>query len=326
MINGPSVGGKVGLRLEIFQVVEKNLLPLVVAATALGLVFPATGLLLKPAVGLMLALLMFFVSITFDAGDVRLVLRKPWYQVIALILVYVPMSLAGLLIGRVFFGTGPLAVGQALVGALPTDVSAPLLVLLARGNVALAAVMNAVNTALAPFIVPPLLLLLTGVQFHVPMGPIILELFLIIVVPMAVATWLRTKYPEPISRLDPLYSFGSSIMYLVLLLAVVGSNADQIIDYGWYGVLILLAQLILNLVGYGFGAMAGLLVTTREERIAFLFTVSKKEFSIAAALVFASGLPAEITIPAVFYAVLQMVTSPMAVKLLNYSQDQRPRT
>jgi BASS family bile acid:Na+ symporter len=41
--------------------------------------------------------------------------------------------------------------GQTLLGTLPTDVSSPLLVLMARGNVALAAVFNAVNTVFSPF-------------------------------------------------------------------------------------------------------------------------------------------------------------------------------
>ena len=125
---------------------------------------------------------------------------------------------------------------------------------------------------------------------------------------MLIAITLRTKYLEQVGRMDPVYSFASSVAYLVLLLAVIGPNADQIMRYG-------------------FGAMAGLVVKEREERIAFLFTVSKKEFSIAAALVFASGLPEEVTIPAVFYAVLQMITSPTAVKLLHWrtrKQGQEP--
>ncbi|MBZ4307410.1 hypothetical protein LAN33_24370, partial [Mycobacterium tuberculosis] len=87
-----------------------------------------------------------------------------------------PMSLAGWLTGRIFFGSGHLAAGQALVGMLPTDVSAPLLVLLARGNVALAAVLNAVNTALSPFIIPFLFLWLTGIELTVPVGAVVLEL------------------------------------------------------------------------------------------------------------------------------------------------------
>ncbi|MBU2339757.1 MAG: bile acid:sodium symporter family protein, partial [Alphaproteobacteria bacterium] len=54
----------------------------------------------------------------------------------------------------------------------------------------------------------------------------------------------------------------------------------------------------------------------REEVIAYLFTVSKKEFSIAAAFVAASGLPAEIAVPAAFFAVIQMITSPIAARML----------
>ncbi|HAJ41801.1 MAG TPA: hypothetical protein DCM00_03945, partial [Alcanivorax sp.] len=47
-----------------------------------------------------------------------------------------------------------------------------------------------------------------------------------------------------------------------------------------------------------------------------LFTVSKKEFSIAAAFVAASGLPSEIAIPSAFFAVVQMITSPIAAKII----------
>ena len=45
-----------------------------------------------------------------------------------------------------------------------------------------------------------------------------------------------------------------------------------------------------------------------------LFTTSKKEFSIAAFVVFASGLPPEVAVPSVVFAVVQMVTSPLVAK------------
>lgn len=302
------------------KVLEENLLWFVLGATALGLVLPALGEALYPLVGPLLALLMFLVSLTFDVSDVKGVLKRPSWQVLATFLVYGPMALAGALIGRLFFGSfaaSPLAVGQALVGALPTDVSAPLLVLLGRGNVGLAAVLNAVNTALAPFVVPPLLLLLTGVRFEVPLAELMLELALIILVPLVAGVFLRSRFPRAVSGLDPLYSFGSSLTYLLLLLAVVGPNAGTILDYGLYALVILAAQLALNLTGYALGSSTRFLTGSRETQIAFLFTVSKKEFSIAAAVVVASGLPEEVLIPAVIFAVVQMLTSPLAVRLLN---------
>jgi bile acid:Na+ symporter, BASS family len=307
--------------VERLRVIEQNLLPLVLATLVLGLLVPSLGVALEWAITPLLALLMFLVSLSFNARAVRVVLARPQLQILALFLVYVPMSIAGFLLGRVFFGSSNLGIGQALVGALPTDVSAPLLVLLARGNVALAAVLNAINTALAPFIVPAIFLFLTGVELDVPVGQLMLELFLVIVLPMTFAVWLRTRYPDTVTRFGVLSSSGSSIVYLLLLLAVVGPNAATIMDYGWYAAVIALAAVSLNLLGYAFGSLARLVTTDPQERIAFLFTVSKKEFSIAAFIVVNSGLPSEIVIPAVFFAVIQMITSPIAVRILNRRSD-----
>lgn len=301
---------------KVFAFVESNLLFLTVAMAALGLFASSLGEILATAIGPLLALLMLTVSLTFDALAVKLVFQKPSRQMWALGLVYGPMSLAGWLTGRLFFGPGPLAAGQTLVGTLPTDISAPLLVLLARGNVALAAVLNAVNTLLSPFIVPFLFLFLTGIELQVPVGAVILELTLIVVLPTVVGVYLRTRYKEAVGRHDSLYPGLGSVFYLLLLLAVVGPNAETILGYGWYAIVIALAALTLNLIGYAVGFIAKMFVTDRQELIAYLFTVSKKEFSIAAAFVAASGLPSEIAVPAAFFAVIQMITSPIAAKIL----------
>lgn len=297
-------------------IIESNLIWLVIATAITGLVFPGLGEYLSGAIAPLLALLMLAISLTFDIHAVRLVASRPSRQVWALLLVYGPMSLAGWLTGRLFFGGGPLALGQTLVGTLPTDVSAPLLVLIARGNVALAAVLNAVNTGLSPVVVPALFVALTGVELRVPFADVVTELVLYVLVPTVVGVWLRTRFAEAVGRFDSLYSSGGSIIYLLILLAVVGTNADRIIGYGWYAAVIAGAALTLNLIGYAIGASAKLFTDNTEDLIAFLFTVSKKEFSIAAVFVASSGLPAEIAVPAVFYAVVQMLTSPIAARIL----------
>ena len=302
---------------NLLNFIENNLLFLAIAIAALGLVWSTLGIFLEQYIGLLLAALMFVISLTFDAHAVKLVLRHPNRQLWALFLVYGPMSLAGWLTGRLFFGTGHLANGQTLLGTLPTDVSAPLLVLLARGNVALAAVLNAINTLLAPILVPFLFLLLTGVKLAVPIGSIIFELVLIVVVPTIAGVYLRTRFPKQIMRYDNHYASLGSVFYLCLLLAVVGPNAETIVGYGWYAMVIALAALCLNLIGYALAYTTKFFISDKEELIAYYFIVSKKEFSIAAAFVVASGLPREIAVPAAFFAVIQMITSPLAAKLLS---------
>jgi bile acid:Na+ symporter, BASS family len=290
---------------------------LVLATAALGLVVPATGIALRGAVTPLLALLMLAVSLTFDLETLKGVLRRPGLQVLATTLVYVPMSLVALAIATAVLDTsGPLWLGMVLLGTLPTDVSSPLLVWLARGHVALATVANAINTSLAPLLVPALFLLYTGVELEVPVVALALELALTIVVPTVVGVGLRTWKPAPIHRVEPALSATGSVAYLLLLLAVVGPSADAILDAPGSVAVVAGAALALNGAGYLIALATRPLVPAWEDRVAMLFTVSKKEFSIAAFVVVATGLPPEVALPAAVYAVVQMLTSPVVARRL----------
>ena len=303
-----------GGSIERLRVVENNLLLLVLVTGVVGLVVPRVGQVLCGSVTILLAALMFAVSLTFDVAALRVVLRRPGMQLLATVLVYVPMSLAAVAIATVAFGSGPLWLGMILLGVLPTDVSSPLLVWIGRGNVALATVLNAVNTALAPVLVPLLFLAYTGIELDVPAEALVLELALTVLLPTIAGIGIRTWQPRRIQRIEPALSATGALSYLALLLAVVGPNADAILAAPWSMLLVAVAGLALNLVGYAIALGARPLVAERRDRVAMLFTVSKKEFSIAAVVVFASGLPAEVALPAVIYAVVQMVTSPIVAR------------
>jgi bile acid:Na+ symporter, BASS family len=299
---------------------------LVVATGALGLALPGVGLALTGWVTPLLALLMLAVSLTFDLATLQAVLRRPGVQLLATLLVYGPMSLLAVLIAGAAFGSGPLWLGIVLVGTLPTDVSSPLLVWIARGNVALATVCNAVNTALAPLLVPALFLAYTGVTLDVPVGALIGELALTVLLPTVLGVAVRTWRPGRIRRLEPALSATGSLAYLALLLAVVGPNAQRILDAPGSVLVVAVAALALNTGGYLIALATRRLLPRREDRVAMLFTVSKKEFSIAAFVVFASGLPAEVALPAAVYAVVQMLTSPIVARgLARRSGEAVPR-
>lgn len=264
----------------------------------------------------MLAGLMLCVSLTFDLQTLRSVLSRPWLQVLATVLVYGPMSVAGWLIGMAAFGTAPLGLGFALVGTLPTDVSSPLLVWLGRGNVALATVFNAVNTMLSPVVVPLLFLAYTGIELDVPVSSLVLELGITVLTPTIVGVALRTAMPRRIEPIEPVLSAGASLAYLALLLAVIGPNAAGVLAAPASAVAVAGLALALNATGYAIATLARPLVPSPGDHVAMLFTVSKKEFSIAALVVVASGLPTQVALPAVVYAVVQMLTSPLVARAL----------
>jgi bile acid:Na+ symporter, BASS family len=300
--------------VDRLRVVERNLLALVVAAVVLGLAAPGLGVALSALVTPLLALLMLAVSLTFDLSALRAGLARPGVQTLATILVYGPMSLAAYALGRVAFGAGSLGMGVTLVGVLPTDVSSPLLVYIARGNVALATVLNAVNTALSPLLVPGLFLLYTGVELDVPVAGLALELAAVVLIPTALGVAVRTRFPAPVGGVEPALSASGGLAYVLLVVAVVGPNAERILDAPLTIAGVAAVALALNAVGYLLGAAATPLLPDRGDRVAMLFTVSKKEFSIAVFVVFASGLPADVALPAVVYAVVQMLTSPLVAR------------
>jgi BASS family bile acid:Na+ symporter len=91
---------------RLFNFVESNLVWFVLIVAGVGLIFPESGKYLGSSIAPLLAILMFVISLTFDADDVRIAFRKPSRQFLAMGLVYGPMSIAGFLTGRFFLETG----------------------------------------------------------------------------------------------------------------------------------------------------------------------------------------------------------------------------
>lgn len=164
--------------------------------------------------------------------------------------------------------------------------------------------------------VPALFLLYTGVDLDVPVAPLIGELALTVLVPTIAGVALRTWRPTRLEPAEPALSATASLAYLLLVVAVVGPNAAAILDQPARMLLVAAGALGLNIVGYLLGGAARPLLADRSDRSAMVFTVSKKEFSIAAFVVFASGLPEQVALPAVVYAVVQMLTSPLVARAL----------
>lgn len=303
-------------RLDRLRWIEAHLLPLVLVTAVLGVAVPPAGTAMAGALTPLLALLMLCTSLSFDLADLRRVLRRPGVQALATALVYGPMALIGAGLGLLVFGGSPVGLGLVLVGVLPTDVSSPLMVWIARGDVALATVLNAVNTAVSPLLVPLLFLALTGLALDVPVVALVGELALVVLVPTVLGATLRTWRPGPVERIEPLLSATASLAYLALLLAVVGPNAGVVQAEPVLVAAVAVACLALNAAGYGLAVAAGRRLHGDAERVALLFTVSKKEFTIAAVVVAASDLPVEVALPAAVYAVVQMVTSPLVARRL----------
>lgn len=306
------------IALKVFSWVSEHLLPLVVAVGAMALIFPKPGSVLgSPGwiVTLILAFMVFNVSLTITLEDLGQIRKYPILIGWSALLQFVPMPLFALLLGRMFGHWPEISSGQLLLGALPADVSAPLMVCLAGGNTALAMAMLIVAMALTPLVLPSILAWFGGVVFKIPVTYLMLELIGIIAVPVVLGVMLNYR-SRVVRERDRVWSGMASLCYLLLLFIVVSSNAKEIISLRAVAYILLLTGVALNLFGYGLAYFTRLIFKQQEAFLPMLFLVSSKEFGIASAAVETMRLNTAMVIPSVCYAVIQMISSPIMVKFV----------
>lgn len=303
--------------IRIFSWISNHLLYLVLAVGAFSLFFPGPGSAISWIVVPVLALMVFNVSMTINAEDLVQVKKYPLLIIWSLILQFVAMALFSLVLGKIFFpNLKNMYTGQLLLGGLPADISAPLMVFLAGGNTALATAMLVSAMAVTPFILPNVMTFFGGVSMAIPTSYLAAELIGIIIIPVALGILLN-HYSARVREKKDAWSGVASICYILLLFTVVSSNAKTIIDIKTLAVLILFMEVSLNIFGYGLALLTKMAFKQKKDTfLPLLFIAGTKEFGIASAAADAMKLNQSIVIPSAFYAVVQMISAPILVKVV----------
>jgi len=307
--------------MKILAWIPNHLIYLVLVIGAFSLLFPGPGSLLGWIVTPVLALMVLSVSMTINARDLIQVSRYPFIIIWSVILQFVIMALFSILLGKLFFSHMPdINSGQILLGALPADISAPLMISLVGGNTALGMTMLVTAMVLTPLVLPNILTLFGGITMQVPTVYLEVELVGIIVIPLILGLLLN-HYSAKVREKSDAWPGFASLCYLLLLFVVVSSNAASILSLKEFAVVIILVELSLNLFGYGLACLTKVVFKQAKETfLPLLFITSTKEFGIAPAAVDTMELPHAVVIPSAFYAVVQMISSPVVVKIVKLLQ------
>ena len=188
-------------------------------------------------VGLPLALgiIMFGLGLSLSVADFRRVAEHPKVMVIALScqLLLLPLVCFGIV---TIFDLDPLlAVGMMLLAASPGGTSANLFSHLFRGDVALNVSLTAVNSVISIISLP----LITNIaidyynlddEVGLQFGKVV-EVFAIVLVPVAVGMLVRAKADGWAERMDRPVRIGSAVILAVLVLGIL---LDQREDVGGY--------------------------------------------------------------------------------------------
>ncbi|WP_435063242.1 bile acid:sodium symporter family protein [Halobaculum sp. EA56] len=286
--------------------VDDYLLAWVLGAVAVGLAVPRLAAL-KPLSTPLLAVMIGSVSLTLSPARFRGVRGRPLAAVLA---VQTAMPLAALALARLLGLPPALAAGFVVLGAVTPELVTPTMTELAGGDTALSTVVLVAVGVATLGIVPAATTTLLAGGVAVDAVPIVRQLLVAVVAPMALAVGLRARFPGRIAPHDDLYPSVSGVMVVLVIGIVAADNAALVLSGEGVLLPVVAGAVALNLAGYAAGWLAGsALGFSAGERVASTLCVGMRDFAVAAALLVAAGFPPAATLPAVVFGVVEMTTS-----------------
>ncbi|PWR07369.1 bile acid:sodium symporter [Micromonospora acroterricola] len=267
-------------------------------------------------VGLPIALgiIMLGLGLGLTTADFRRVAQHPRAAVIALVcqVLVLPALCFGLVVA---FDLAPeLAVGMMLLAASPGGTTANLYSHLFGGHVALNITLTAINSVLAVFTLPILVNL--SAAYFLPDGRSIglqfdkvLQVFAIVLVPVAIGMLVRARVPQVADRLNRPVRILSVIVLVAVITGAVLGERENIADYFVSVGLAVLAFNLLSLaIGYGVPRLAGV---DRSAATAAGFEIGIHNSTLAITIALSPALldNTRMAIPGAVYGIVMFFTA-----------------
>lgn len=206
------------------------------------------------AVPYLLMVIMLGMGMTLRASDFVIVARRPGALLVGVAAQYVVMPAVAWLLTQALNLPAAVAAGVILVGAAPGGTASNVMVYLARGDTALSVAMTSVSTLLAPLFTPLLVLWLAGEYLPVDAGGLFVSIVQIVVVPVLLGLVLRAVVPRAVEATLPALPLISVAGITAVVVVVVAGSSETILTVG---LVVVVAVVLHNLLGYGIGYAIG---------------------------------------------------------------------
>ena len=314
--------------LAFAEFIRKQYQSIIIGAVVLGLLLgmwtSSPGKALQSYSQALTFLMILFISLTITPHQFALVSRQPLPILAGLLLNFVYMPLVCWVLARLLVNDSQLAVGVILVGVVPCAGMAAVWTALLKGDVPLGMAINALTMVLAPFLIPPLMVLLAGSSVAVNPWGMFQQLAIILLIPLGLGItlrWLADRFMDPKPYL-PLMPALSALTAVLLMFAICNVNVS-LIQARWSLVPSLLGAVILIFpLGFLIPHWLGHYAFNWEQRIAVTYSSGMKNLPIAVGLAFAS-FPKLVGLPVALAMILQMLTASLFYRYLNRQTAKR---
>lgn len=264
-------------------------------------------------VGLPVALgvIMFGLGLSLTVVDFARVRRSPRAVTIALVcqLVVLPVVCFGLVLA---LDLSPvLAVGMMLLAASPGGSTANLFSHLFHGDVALNITLTAINSIVAIISLP----IVTNLAMaYFDLGDEVslqyrkvLEVFAVVLVPVALGMLVRAKRPDFADRMDKPVRIGSAVLLFIIIAGIVADQRSNIGDYAAsVGLVVTLFCIASLVVGYVVPKWAGV---TDRQAVACSFEIGVHNATLAIYVAVEVLDSVELSVPAAVYGLVMFVVA-----------------
>jgi BASS family bile acid:Na+ symporter len=191
--------------------------------TLLSWFYPALLIPFADYIVPLLGIVMLGMGMTLRFENFIEILRRPKIITIGVTLQFLFMPLIAWLVSTGFGLEQSLLVGLVLVGACPGGTASNVICYLARGDVALSIMLTTVSTLLAVVLTPLLTWLYVGQRIDVPVLNMMMDIFMIILLPVTVGVLVNHYLGEHLhvlKRVFPLISVVAIILIIGIVMAL----------------------------------------------------------------------------------------------------------
>ncbi len=184
---------------------------------------PQVGMLWSPYTTVILATMMFLVSLTIEPNKIAPAVKNHRIVLFAVFTTFVVPSLLGLLAIPFFSPIQSAAIALAM--SAPSAVSSIFWCDMFRGNAALALVLSVVANLLSIIIMPVVMLLAVGMMVQINLVSIVTNLLFLIVIPLFTGQIIRKSFPQKTKTLTSKNEIVQLVLLVLLLWGAVAPGA-----------------------------------------------------------------------------------------------------
>lgn len=180
-----------------------------------------------------LAILMFGMGLELTLGDFRRIAVFPRAAAVGLVGQLICLPLLGALVASALDVTPEFAVGVVLLTLCPGGALSNLFSYLAKADVALSVTLTSVSSLVTVFTIPVglnlalLHFMATGAAITLPLGPTILQIMLITVVPVSAGMYVLHRWPRFAGKAAPAVRIGSMAFLPMMLVGMALHDQEQ---------------------------------------------------------------------------------------------------